>query len=171
MIVRLDAAWWYSELLEHFGVKPWVLNPGNDNLIRAYSLASGCDWPAEQPINTATSGDVIPKSIVCRDLSVMIFWAKYGELVLADWLPFHARLQPFRITADPVETTGPLVEAKKILSRYTGWSFNHLTCKGCKEAVEKTQIYTFLLTESANQSWKDSRKSILAGAPVVFSAA
>ena len=26
-------------------------------------------------------------------------------------------LQPFRITADPVETTGPLVEAKKILSR------------------------------------------------------
>ena len=109
----------------------------------------------------------------------MIFWAKYGELffafaqtsldlkhfvrlcwrssatndttVIFDCLlqPFHARLQPFRITADPVETT----------SRHTGWSFNHLTCTGFKGAVAKTRIYNFLLTESATQSWKKIRKS------------
>ena len=41
MILRLDTAWLYSELLEHFGVKQWVLDPGNDSFIRAYSLASG----------------------------------------------------------------------------------------------------------------------------------
>ena len=64
-------------------------------------------------------------------------------------LPFHARLQPFQITANPVETT----------SRHTGWSFNHLTCTGCKWAVEKTRICNFLLTESATQSWKKTRIS------------
>ena len=55
--------------------------------------------------------------------------------VLFDCLlqPFHARLQPFQITANPSRNN----------FQHTGWSFNHLTCTGCKWAVEKHGSATF----------------------------